>query len=100
MTLTNQAIATLSIFAVKDLDILTIIAPRHPQRFDEVAALIEKHGLNYMRRSDLESQLGHHAKREREGKEEAPQTVQKVQLGADDATDKKRNYCGCGYINE
>ncbi len=31
--------------------LLTVIVPRHPQRFDEVAALIEKHGLQFMRRS-------------------------------------------------
>jgi len=30
---------------------LTVLVPRHPQRFDEVAALIEKHGLRYQRRS-------------------------------------------------
>ncbi len=89
---TREGEEALILEAVKDLDILTIIVPRHPQRFDEVAALIEKHvekhGLNYMRRSDLESQLGHRAKQEHEGKEEAPQTVQNVRLGADDATDK------------
>jgi 3-deoxy-D-manno-octulosonic-acid transferase len=32
-------------------DFLTVLVPRHPQRFDEVAALIEKHGLRYQRRS-------------------------------------------------
>jgi 3-deoxy-D-manno-octulosonic-acid transferase len=31
---------------------LLIIVPRHPQRFDEVAALIERSGLRYQRRSD------------------------------------------------
>lgn len=30
---------------------LTVIVPRHPQRFDEVAALIERHGLKMERRS-------------------------------------------------
>lgn len=34
-------------------DLLTIIVPRHPQRFDEVAELLKKRGLNYVRRSDL-----------------------------------------------
>ena len=29
----------------------TLIVPRHPQRFDEVAALIERHGLRVSRRS-------------------------------------------------
>ncbi len=30
---------------------LTVIVPRHPQRFDEVAALLEARGLAYVRRS-------------------------------------------------
>lgn len=32
-------------------DVLTVIVPRHPQRFDEVATLLEKQGLRYQRRS-------------------------------------------------
>lgn len=32
-------------------DVLTIIVPRHPQRFDEVANLIEQRGLKMQRRS-------------------------------------------------
>ncbi len=39
--------------AIKGLDVLTVIVPRHPQRFNEVAALIKKQGLNYARRSEL-----------------------------------------------
>jgi 3-deoxy-D-manno-octulosonic-acid transferase len=31
--------------------LLTVIVPRHPQRFDEVAALLERRGLKYQRRS-------------------------------------------------
>lgn len=31
---------------------LLVLVPRHPQRFDEVAALIEKAGLRYQRRSN------------------------------------------------
>jgi 3-deoxy-D-manno-octulosonic-acid transferase len=31
--------------------LLTVIVPRHPQRFDEVAALIDRHGLRLQRRS-------------------------------------------------
>ena len=31
--------------------LLTVIVPRHPQRFDEVAALLGKRGLNYARKS-------------------------------------------------
>jgi len=32
-------------------DLLTVIVPRHPQRFDEVAALLERRGIVYQRRS-------------------------------------------------
>ncbi|MBI5919594.1 MAG: lipid IV(A) 3-deoxy-D-manno-octulosonic acid transferase [Nitrosomonadales bacterium] len=31
--------------------LLVVLVPRHPQRFDEVAALIEQHGLRYQHRS-------------------------------------------------
>lgn len=34
-------------------DLLTIIVPRHPQRFDEVDELLKKRGLSYVRRSGL-----------------------------------------------
>ena len=33
-------------------DVLLVIVPRHPQRFEEVAALIRRSGLRYQRRSD------------------------------------------------
>ena len=44
--------------AVKDLhvlkgDLLTIIVPRHPERFNEVEAIIQGAGLKYQRRSQL-----------------------------------------------
>ena len=39
--------------AVRDLDLLTIIVPRHPQRFDAVAALLEQRGINYQRKTLL-----------------------------------------------
>ncbi len=32
--------------------LLTVIVPRHPQRFDEVAALLKARGLNFHRRSE------------------------------------------------
>lgn len=32
-------------------DLLLVIVPRHPQRFNEVAALLEQHGMTYQRRS-------------------------------------------------
>jgi 3-deoxy-D-manno-octulosonic-acid transferase len=33
-------------------DLLVVIVPRHPQRFDEVAALIQKRGIKMQRRSE------------------------------------------------
>jgi 3-deoxy-D-manno-octulosonic-acid transferase len=36
-------------------NLLTVIVPRHPQRFDEVATLIEQHGFRLQRRSRNES---------------------------------------------
>jgi len=38
-----------------DKNLLTVIVPRHPQRFDEVAALIERHGFRMQRRSAAET---------------------------------------------
>ena len=32
--------------------LLTVIVPRHPQRFDEVASLLTRHGIRFQRRSD------------------------------------------------
>lgn len=32
--------------------LLTVIVPRHPQRFDEVAALLMQHGIRFSRRSE------------------------------------------------
>ena len=39
--------------AVRDLDLLTIIVPRHPQRFDAVAAILEKRNIAFQRKSLL-----------------------------------------------
>jgi len=39
--------------AVKDLDVLTVIVPRHPQRFDDVAALLGQQQVPFARRSAL-----------------------------------------------
>ena len=35
--------------------LLVVIVPRHPQRFDDVASLVEKHGLHMQRRSANEA---------------------------------------------
>lgn len=43
--------------ALAGLDIpnlLTVIVPRHPQRFDEVAALLRRCGVQFLRRSELQ----------------------------------------------
>lgn len=37
-------------------DLLTVIVPRHPQRFDTVAAILDKRGISYARRSALITQ--------------------------------------------
>jgi 3-deoxy-D-manno-octulosonic-acid transferase len=42
----------LDALAARPLDALTVIVPRHPQRFDEVAALLAKRGLAFVRRSE------------------------------------------------
>jgi len=39
--------------AVKGLGLLTIIVPRHPQRFNEVEGIIQNAGFTYQRRSNL-----------------------------------------------
>ncbi len=52
-TSTREGEEALILDAIKNLDVLTVIVPRHPQRFNEVGAIIEKHRLNYVRRSAL-----------------------------------------------
>ena len=39
--------------AVRGLDLLTIIVPRHPQRFDEVAAILDQSNVAYKRKTLL-----------------------------------------------
>lgn len=50
---TREGEEALILKAVKDLNVLTVIVPRHPQRFDEVEALIKRAGFSYQRRSEL-----------------------------------------------
>jgi 3-deoxy-D-manno-octulosonic-acid transferase len=52
---TREGEEELILAAVKDLDVLTIIVPRHPQRFDFVANLLQKNNLNFMWRTDLQA---------------------------------------------
>jgi 3-deoxy-D-manno-octulosonic-acid transferase len=51
---TREGEEALILAALKEIaipDLLTIIVPRHPQRFDEVATLIERDGFKLQRRS-------------------------------------------------
>ena len=50
---TREGEENLILQAVKNLNILTVIVPRHPQRFDEVELLLKQMGQNYVRRSQL-----------------------------------------------
>ncbi len=50
---TREGEEELILEAVKDLDILTVIVPRHPQRFDDVAAILEQYKMSYKRKSLL-----------------------------------------------
>lgn len=50
---TREGEEALILDAVKDLNVLTVIVPRHPQRFDEVASLIDQRKINYVRKSTL-----------------------------------------------
>ena len=50
---TREGEEELILEAVRGLDLLTVIVPRHPQRFDEVAAILEQHKLCYKRKSLL-----------------------------------------------
>ena len=54
---TREGEETLILDAVKDVDLLTVIVPRHPQRFDVVEAIIQNSGLSYVRRSQLNEPL-------------------------------------------
>ncbi|BBE49608.1 3-deoxy-D-manno-octulosonic acid transferase [Ferriphaselus amnicola] len=47
----EEALLLAELAKLTETDLLTVIVPRHPQRFDEVAALIERYGLRYQRRS-------------------------------------------------
>jgi len=59
---TREGEEALILDAIKDVNILTVIVPRHPQRFDAVGALIEKSGIHYMRRSALTEPLAEDVK--------------------------------------
>lgn len=50
---TREGEEALIVEAVQDLNLLTVIVPRHPQRFDEVAHLLKQRKLLFARRSEL-----------------------------------------------
>lgn len=41
--------------AIKDLDMVTVIVPRHPQRFNEVATLLEQSCIEFTRKTILQN---------------------------------------------
>ncbi len=43
--------------AVQGLDLLTVIVPRHPQRFDEVEALLTERNIPYVRRTQINAPI-------------------------------------------
>ncbi len=49
---TREGEEALLLAAWQDTDALLVIVPRHPQRFDEVAAMLEKRGMSFQRRSE------------------------------------------------
>ena len=53
----EEALVLDAIAEIRVPHLLTVIVPRHPQRFNEVAALLEKRGLPYARRSTLSAPL-------------------------------------------
>ncbi|HEU0282683.1 MAG TPA: lipid IV(A) 3-deoxy-D-manno-octulosonic acid transferase [Gallionella sp.] len=52
---TREGEEALLLDALKQIDmpqLLAVIVPRHPQRFDEVAVLLTRHGIRFQRRSE------------------------------------------------
>ncbi|MCX7628062.1 MAG: lipid IV(A) 3-deoxy-D-manno-octulosonic acid transferase [Methylophilaceae bacterium] len=50
----EEALVLDAVAQAKIPGLLTVIVPRHPERFDTVAALLERRGLVYVRRSSLQ----------------------------------------------
>lgn len=48
----EEALVLDAVVAAAVPGLLTVLVPRHPQRFDEVAALLQKRGIRYRRRSE------------------------------------------------
>jgi 3-deoxy-D-manno-octulosonic-acid transferase len=54
---TREGEEPLILDAVQGLNLLTVIVPRHPQRFDEVEALLKARNIHYVRRSQIETAI-------------------------------------------
>jgi 3-deoxy-D-manno-octulosonic-acid transferase len=54
---TREGEEALVLDAVQGLDVLTVIVPRHPDRFDEVEVLLTTRGIHYVLRSELKEPL-------------------------------------------
>ncbi|MDP2058076.1 MAG: lipid IV(A) 3-deoxy-D-manno-octulosonic acid transferase, partial [Thiobacillus sp.] len=50
----GEEVPLLRAFVAAPADVLLVVVPRHPQRFDEVAGLIAASGLSYQRRSAVD----------------------------------------------
>lgn len=59
---TREGEEALIVDAINDLNVLTVIVPRHPQRFNEVAALLDERKINYVRRSTLTTPISNEVK--------------------------------------
>jgi 3-deoxy-D-manno-octulosonic-acid transferase len=57
---TREGEEPLILDAVQGLNLLTVIVPRHPQRFDEVEALLKARNIHYVRRSQIETAIPAH----------------------------------------
>lgn len=54
---TREGEEALILEAVRGLKVLTVIVPRHPQRFDAVATLLAEEGFSFVRRSTIATQV-------------------------------------------
>jgi 3-deoxy-D-manno-octulosonic-acid transferase len=54
---TREGEEALVLDAVRDLALLTVIVPRHPQRFDDVAALLKERKISFVRRAHMDEPI-------------------------------------------
>ncbi len=58
---TREGEEKLILEAVRDLNVLTVIVPRHPQRFNDVADLLKQQNIPFVRRSTLHTAISQDA---------------------------------------